>query len=93
MTNSITFNEKDSRYERLVEGYTAYARTHQKGETLYIDYVFTPPELRGKGVAGGFMTDLMVLVRKNGWQVVPVCGFAAGWLRQHSEYDDLIQKD
>ncbi len=88
---AIRFNEKDSRYELDVQGYTAYARVHMKGAViLYIDYVFTPPELRGQGVGSTFMKELMALIRKKGWKTVPVCGFAAGWLRKHQEYGDLM---
>ena len=87
--NEITFNEKDSRYEQVVEGHTVYARTHMKGDTMFVDYVFAPPELRGKGAASTFMKELMELARSKHWKVEPVCGFAVGWLRKHSEYDDL----
>ncbi len=87
---TITFNEKESRYEQSVEGLIVYARTHMKGDVIYIDYVFAPPELRGKGAAGSFMKELMGLIREKGWKIVPVCGYAAGWLRRHSEYGDLM---
>lgn len=86
----ITFNEKESRYEQTVEGHIVYARTHMKDGSLYIDYVFTPPELRGKGAASAFMKALMALAREKNWKTVPVCGFAAGWLRKHDEYKDLV---
>ncbi|MCC7305348.1 MAG: N-acetyltransferase [Alphaproteobacteria bacterium] len=91
MSNTLTFNEKDSRYEQIVDGYTVYATTHRKGDILYIDYVFAPPELRGKGAAGAFMKELMEEIRKNRWKAVPVCGFAAGWLRKHGGYNNLVQ--
>ena len=87
--SDITFNEKDSRYEQNVENLTVYARTHMKSETLYVDYVFAPPELRGKGAAGAFMKGLMELARGKNWKVEPVCGYAAGWLQRHKEFDDL----
>lgn len=90
MSNDLTFNEKDSRYEQNVDEHIVYARTHMKGDVLYIDYVFAPPELRGKGASSVFMKALMALVREKGWKANPICGFAAGWLRKHSEYNDLI---
>lgn len=89
MQDALTFNEKDSRYEKSVDGHVVYARTHRKGEILYVDYVFTPPELRGQGAASAFMKDLMALAREQNLKVVPVCGFAAGWLRKHPEHQDL----
>lgn len=91
--SDIIFNEKDSRYERPVEGHMVYAQSHMKDDVLYVDYVYAAPELRGKGAAGAFMNDLMVMARAKGWKVKPICGYAAGWLRRHSEFDDLRAAD
>lgn len=89
MSEPITFNEKDSRYEQSHDGHVVYANTHKKEDTLYIDYVYAPPELRGKGAASAFMRDLMALVRAEDMKAIPICGFAATWLGRHPEYDDL----
>jgi predicted GNAT family acetyltransferase len=59
-------------------------------QTRCIDYVFAPPELRGKGAAGEFMSNLMDVVRAKKLKAVLICGYAAGWLRRHSEYQDLV---
>lgn len=90
MGNPITFNAKENRYEQEHGGYVVYANTHTKDGVLYIDYVYAPPELRGQGAAGCLMEALMDHVRKENLKAKPVCGFAAGWLRKHSEYVDLI---
>lgn len=89
MSKPITYNEKEGRYEKDHDGHTVYANTHMKDDVLFIDYVYAPPELRGQGAASAFMKDLMALVREKGWKARPICGFAAGWLAKHSEYDDL----
>ncbi len=87
---SLSFNAKDNRFEQTVDGHEVYANTHRKGDVLYIDYVYAAPELRGKGAAGAFMKELMAQARSEGLKVTPICGYAAGWLRQHSEYKDLL---
>ena len=42
-----------------------------------------------EGAAGQFMKNLMALARMENSKVIPLCGYAASWLRRHSEYDDL----
>ncbi len=89
MSNPVTFNEKDSRYEQDHDGHIVYANTHLKDDVLYIDYVYAPPELRGKGAASKFMHALMTHIRSENMKAIPICGFAATWLTRHPEYDDL----
>ena len=73
-------------------GQMVYADVRRDKDVLYIDYVYAPPELRGKGAAGQFMTQLMAIVRAEQLTAVPICGYAANWLQRHQEYTDLILK-
>lgn len=91
MENTVTFNQTTDRYEMPENGLVVYARTHRKDNVLYIDYVEAPEALRGTGAAGRFMTGLMGIVRDEQLKVIPICGYAASWLRRHSEeYGDLL---
>jgi predicted GNAT family acetyltransferase len=89
--SDISYNEDTGRYEQLFEGGAAvYARTHFNEGVLYIDFVEAAPQLRGSGAAGVFMKGLMEHVRGKSWKVEPICGYAASWIRRHSEeYEDL----
>jgi predicted GNAT family acetyltransferase len=64
----------EKRYEMPVRHLVVYANVRKEKNTLYTDYVFAPEELRGKGVAGEFMRQLMDVVRAEELQAVPVCG-------------------
>ncbi|UVT19878.1 MAG: N-acetyltransferase [Nitrospira sp.] len=88
--NQVTYNEAEKRYEMTFGNLVVYANVHKDKNTLYINYVFAPQELRGKGAAGEFMGKLMEVVREEKLNAVPICGYAASWLRRHSEYQDLI---
>jgi predicted GNAT family acetyltransferase len=87
--SEITYNADSGRYEQAFDGPLVYANTHKKDGVLFIDYVHADPALRGKGAAGQFMAGLMARARAEKMKVTPICGYAAGWLRRHSEYDDL----
>lgn len=88
--NPLTYNEAEECYEMQFGNRVVYANVRKDKNTLYIDYVFAPQELRGKGATGEFMSKLMDVVRAEKLKVVPICGYAASWIRRHSEYQDLV---
>lgn len=79
-----------SRYELDVEGQTVFANYRRAGNVLTILYVEAPSALRGTGAAGKLMTLLGEEAKKNSWSIVPVCGYAAAWLRGSKTYRDLV---
>lgn len=88
----VTFNKATNRYEMPFGNLVVYADVRKDKSTLSIEYVFAPQELRGTGAAGEFMRNLMEVVRTEGLKVVPICGYAASWLKQHNEYQDLLSR-
>jgi predicted GNAT family acetyltransferase len=88
--NQLTFNHAEHRYEMPFENLVVYANVRKHTNRLYIDYVYAPPELRGKGAASEFMSKLMEVVQAENLKAVPICGYAARWLVRHSKYQDLI---
>ncbi len=89
-TVPITDNAEDKRFELEVEGKTVFADYSLDGDTLRIHYVEAPPELRGSGAAGRLMEGIAQLAQDNHYKIVPICGYAAAWLRRHSEYHSLL---
>ena len=81
----VTDNTLQHRFELNKDGHTAFADYRLQGETLYIDYVEAPPPLRGTGAAGELMEGVMRIAGDNAYKVVPICGYAAAWIRRHSK--------
>jgi len=86
----VTDNEARSRYELIEQGLTAYADYRRDRGRLYIDYVFSPPPLRGKGTSDRLMHGVATAAREDKLKITPICGYAAAWLRRHREYADLL---
>jgi len=78
--NQVPYNEAENRYEMPFGNLVVYANVRKDRNMLYIDYVFAPQELRGKGAAGEFMSKLMNVVRAEKMKALPLCGYAASWL-------------
>ncbi len=88
--NEITYNKAENRYEMSFGGQIVHADVRRDKDVLYIDYVYAPPELRGKGAAGEFMAQLMDVLRTERLKTVPICGYAASWLQRHHGYQDMM---
>ena len=78
------------RYEYEVNGQVAFASYSIQDNILHIKYVEAPPALRGTGAAGTLMQDVMDTARAAGYKVIPICGYAASWIKRHTEYSDML---
>jgi uncharacterized protein len=87
--SEVIDNPARGRFELSEDGDTAVADYRINGNTLYIEYVESPPALRGKGTAGRLMRGVMDAARERDLKVIPICGYAAAWIRRHDEYADM----
>lgn len=71
-------------------GLVAFANYQRRGSVLVIPHVEAPPALRGTGAAGRLMAGLLALVRERGEKIVPTCSYAAAYMRQHKDQQDLL---
>jgi predicted GNAT family acetyltransferase len=79
-----------SRFELVEDGHTAFADyAHQDGK-LVIPHVEAPTALRGTGAAGRLMEGVVAHARAQGKKIVPVCSYAAAWLKRHPEHADMV---
>ena len=84
-------NARDHRFELEEDGLTAVAEYHVKDDSLYIDYVESPPALRGTGTAGRLMEGVMQAAREKDYKVIPVCGYAVAWIKRHPDHHALLK--
>lgn len=83
MNAQVIDNTEKSQFELNIDGEIAHADYRVTGDVMYIDYVEAPPALRGTGAAGRLMEGVMTAAAEKGYSVVPVCGYAAAWMRRH----------
>lgn len=86
----LTDNTARSRFELKVGDALAFADYQRDEQTLTILHVFSPPELRGSGVAGQLMQGIVERIRKEGLTLRPVCSYAEVWMARHPEHGDLL---
>jgi len=78
-------NTDRQQFEMDVDGQIVFARYRRQGDILSILHVEAPPALRGTGAAGRFMQALVERARADGFKMLPLCGYAAAWLRRHRD--------
>jgi len=77
------FNETLGRYELAEQGGVIFADIRRDGQRIFIDHVETPLALRGQGAAGRLMAAIAALAEREGLSLVPICPYAAAWMRRH----------
>lgn len=60
-----------------------------EGDVRIADHTFTPPQARGKGVAGKLVEALITDAREKGFTIVPACPYVAVQFDRHPEWADL----
>ena len=83
MSDQIRDNADRSRYELEIDGQIVFANYRRDGAILSILHVEAPIPLRGTGAASRLMQGIVEIARATGAKIVPLCSYAAAWLRRH----------
>jgi len=87
---TIHNNPQAGRFEAKVGDEVAVSDYHLKNGVIIFTHTEVPPALEGRGVASKLVQAALETSRQEGYQVVPLCPFVAGYIRGHPEYKDLV---
>lgn len=88
----VVHNEPERRFELVVEGYLSKLDYIRDGKNFVITHVGVHPELRGQGVAGKITQTALGYAKTNGLRVIPMCSYAASYIRRNPQYADLVRQ-
>lgn len=86
----ITHSQTEGRFALPAEGMEAELTYRLEDGVMIILHTFTPPALRGQGIAARLMVRAVQTAREKGWTIKPVCSYAAQWFRDHPEELELL---
>lgn len=89
----VVQNLSENRFETSVDGYPSKLDYIQDGKNFVITHVGVHPELRGQGVAGKLVEVSLQYAKENSLRVIPMCSYAAAYMRRHPEYTDLMDQE
>lgn len=88
----VNHNSGESRFETTVDGYLSKLDYILDGKNFVITHVGVHPALRGMGVAGKIVEVSLAYARENNLRVIPMCSYAAAFIRKHPEYAELTDQ-
>ena len=87
----VVHNTDEHRFETWIDGYLSKVDYIQDGKNFVITHVGVSPELRGQGVAGKITQVSLEYAKEQGLRVVPMCSYAAAYIRKNPEYMELTR--
>lgn len=90
MDFEIKQDVEQNRFVSIVEGYEAVVEYTMIDNVVDLYRTFTPPELRGKGVAGKIVKYALEYAKENNLKVIPTCSYVKGYIERHENYKELL---
>ena len=92
--NEIRDNRERSRYEILVDGEVAgFVHYNLRGGRIILVHTEVDDAHAGHGLASILVAGVLDDIRVRGLRIVPVCPFVERFIREHPEYDDLVDHE
>jgi len=88
----VIHNPDENRFETTIDGKLSKLDYLQNGKNFVITHVGVHPSFRGQGVAGKIVEAGIAYARENSFRVVPMCSYAAAYIRRHPEHADLTKQ-
>ncbi len=89
---AVVDNAAKSRFEYVVEGYTAFIAYRRTPGVIALTHAEVPTEIEGRGVGSQMARSVLDAIRGTGEKVVPQCSFVEAFFRRNAEYQDLLAK-
>jgi predicted GNAT family acetyltransferase len=89
----VVHNPAENRFETWIDGNLSKLDYIQDGKNFVITHVGVHPSLRGQGVAGRIVEVCLAYARENSLRVIPMCSYAAAFIRRHPEYAELTRQE
>ena len=91
MTDAVSNNAAQHRFELAVDGHIAAAYYERSGDVITFEHTEVPAELGGRGIGSKLVKGALDQVRADGLKVIAQCPFVKGWIGKHSDYADLLK--
>ncbi len=91
MSNNITHNADEQRYEIHVEGILAgFSLAEEMDDQVVFTHTEVLDQFEGQGLAGELITGALDDVRVKDKKVVSRCDYVTRFIEKHPDYADLL---
>ncbi len=88
--SNFTFNEKESQFQLIVEGHTAFIEFSRTGDVFILPHTEVPEVLEGRGVGKQLVEQTLTYIEDHGWKIVPLCPFVKAYIQRHPEWERIV---
>ena len=94
MTTEVLQDTKMNRFELLLDGSSVGEVDYQiRDNTIVLTHTEIDPSQRSTGLGGELIRGALNLIRADtDYRVVASCTFAAAWITEHPDYQDLLAR-
>ncbi len=72
-----------------IENASSYVSYSLSGKMMELYTTYTPPQLRGRGLAEKVVKAALEYAKENNLKVVPTCSYVRVFIQRHPEYKSL----
>ena len=91
MSNQVTHNQDEKRYEIHVDGILAgWVVADEQGDVVTLPHTEVLEQFEGQGLASQLVSGALDDLRVRGKKVVPECPYVSRFVDKHPDYADLV---
>jgi predicted GNAT family acetyltransferase len=90
LLHEVINDKQGSRFVLTDDGNEVYVLYSLDQDTLDLYSTFTPPQLRGKGLASLVVKAAFEYAKENKLNVIPTCSYVRWFVSQHKEYQSNV---
>jgi hypothetical protein len=90
MANEVVNDKSGSRFVLEIEGDEVYLLYDENKSMLDLYSTYTPPNLRGKGLAAKVVKAALEYAKEKKLKVIPSCWYARKFIEENPEYQNLV---
>lgn len=90
--NEIINDKQASRFVLDVNGQEVYVLYTEDKNTMDIYSTYTPPQLRGQGLAEKVVLAAFEYANEQNLKVIPNCWYVRKFLEKHPEYESIANR-
>ncbi|MGC9181438.1 GNAT family N-acetyltransferase [Thermogladius sp.] len=77
-------------YTSLPDNTKAFIRYRVENNVMKLLETYTPPQHRGKGIAGQLMEYAVNMAKEKGYLIEPICSYSIYYFLKHKEARELL---
>ncbi len=85
----VIHDKDNNRFVIYIDGAEAFVEYSLAENVIELYHTYTPPHLRGRGLAEKVVHAALEYAKENKLKVIPSCSYVAVFLQRHPEYSEL----